>query len=237
MEDYKQIWKSLKGSTTNKSTGKSVEKHMASAAEMLSYCLIKAMTAKSLKTDEERQTLAVILVERAFTPIHNEKKLSNNRNTKHISVYRSAWDARYNNRYVGLLNMTEDEKSKLWDYIEYIKKWAYAEAKKEEFYSYIFVRTDILNPVQMAVQASHAFGCMMHEAHDRVLDPNELNIVLCEAKDGSELDEIKSRFESNGIGTSIFLEPDLEDAITAMASYPVSEYQKKLTKEYKLLAI
>ena len=61
------------------------------------------------------------------------------------------------------------------------------------------------------------------------------NLVLLGTRDEQELKEILSQIVGNGIAARPFLEPDLGNQMTAIATVPVYGEQRKIFKDWKLL--
>ena len=94
---------------------------------------------------------------------------------------------------------------------------------------YIFVRQDISIPQQL-VQASHA----AHEsglAHSQSGESN--SIIIFGTKDKSELEDLFDRFHPE-IDCYPFFEPYKDTGLTAFATKPILESQRKIFKEFKL---
>lgn len=101
-------------------------------------------------------------------------------------------------------------------------------------YVYVFVRVNML-PVQIAVQACHAVLEMGKEHNDRIMEHPHL--LLFGVPDEAELRKVSKLLTKNKITHYHFVEPDMNNSLTAFATYPINynaEVRKKLRK-YKLL--
>jgi len=99
-------------------------------------------------------------------------------------------------------------------------------------YVYIFVRKD-LTKMQKAVQAIHA-GIETGRNYYHKLDDHP-TVVLLGVKDEKALVRICDKLEKNCINFSPFIEPDLNDSLTAVATELIEEDQRHLFKKYDLL--
>ncbi len=95
---------------------------------------------------------------------------------------------------------------------------------------YVAVRSD-LTPEQQAVQACHA--CSLSGHHFGVTE--QTHLVLLSVPNKSELNKLHETLLNNGIGVSIFHEPDYDIGHSALATQPLSPAHRKLFKKYKLL--
>lgn len=84
---------------------------------------------------------------------------------------------------------------------------------------YVLVRRD-LPPVQMAVQACHACLHAGPLAGDLVDPPH---LVLCAVASLEDLQGWARRLTDLGVPFHLFLEPDLGNAPTALATIPVTD--------------
>lgn len=98
-------------------------------------------------------------------------------------------------------------------------------------YSYILVRDDLINGSHKAVQACHAIyeSAMREKEHE--------SLVLCKVKDLNKLKAVINQLTDAGIKTYHFQDSIYNNEITAIATEPVNNEQRKLFKKYKLLNI
>lgn len=95
----------------------------------------------------------------------------------------------------------------------------------------MLIRADLTLPQQM-VQAAHA----AHEAGIYLAKSKEdvSYLVLCTVPDEEALRKAQYKLEARGIRTSLFIEPDLGDQATALASEPVSGRDRRPFSRYPL---
>lgn len=96
----------------------------------------------------------------------------------------------------------------------------------------MFVRKD-LSPAQITVQSCHAFGdaCRKFLKEDDV-HPHLVVLVL---KNENKLREIENRLKEAGIKYTAFLEDDMDNQMTAIATEPVSGETRNFFSKYMLL--
>jgi hypothetical protein len=93
------------------------------------------------------------------------------------------------------------------------------------------VRND-LTPAQKAVQSSH---CAFEAAKQLETVPEHPNFVLLSIKNETKLKKVKEEFDSDGFKTFPFIEPDLNDSMTAFAVGYVSGQDREKFKKYQLV--
>lgn len=224
MKDFKAEWKKMLGINKQRSS-----------ADMFQYQLLKAQTAKTPASYEVRVALAGLLLQRAFTPITNQNKLTHGQGA-YSGLKNAQWGSRFKagNTYNDLRNCLETEEEQAL----YQRLWEAAtkklEHKTEEFYTYLFVRKD-LSPAQMIVQSNHASIVLGASLKDT--KPAELNLVLCGAHDERHLESIKRHFAENNCEIVEFREPDIGNQLTAIASQPLPYSQKGFAVRYPTLRI
>jgi hypothetical protein len=95
---------------------------------------------------------------------------------------------------------------------------------------YVLVRKD-LPLAQQLVQAVHA----AHEAGIRFGDPERISsTVLCSVPDEPSLLQAKERLDSHGIKSSMFIEPDIGNKATALATEPLFGKARKVMSSFPL---
>lgn len=100
---------------------------------------------------------------------------------------------------------------------------------------YIFVRQD-LSPAQRAVQSIHAaINAATHFRLDSL--PDHPHVVLLSAKNESRLHRVQNYLTEHGVRHVTFCESDLDNQLTAVATEPVPDNERRaLFKKYQLLA-
>jgi hypothetical protein len=223
MKDFKQVWKSL------------AKARQISAADVFTYNIFKAITAKN----PNKLEVALNLLQRAFTPVTKPIKLKNGRRPYDVI------SMMYGATRIDIKDLPNlyNPPTRLRDCVETVEEIKmYNDIKEkvckelndhvEDLYTFIFVRQDLNKEIQV-VQSSHAALVLGHKLKDH--DPHKLNFVVCGAKDLSELMDIKNHIATEGIETVEFVEPDIDNEVTAIASFPMSVSKKRCMRHYKIL--
>jgi hypothetical protein len=211
-KNWKSYWKLVANNKEN------------TAVHHAQYCLMKAFGAKANNKIE----IAHALLRKAFTPPTNTTD-----NWAHVrSILRTNIWIR---TIFGLdASLFFDEKEAK-EFDEFRKLVAGVDIKEPD-YLFIFVRQDISRE-QQAVQAAHATfkaGCIAGKTGEA--DPNTTNFVLIGVEDEAALVEAREKLYDRGISYAEFVEPDLDNSLTAIASQPLKEHRKRFLKRYKLLS-
>lgn len=98
------------------------------------------------------------------------------------------------------------------------------------FYVYVFVRKD-LSHSQQVVQTSHACIEMARRIPDVIPHPH---LVVIGIKNQQKLEKISKEIEEHVL-VHRFYEPDGNEGLTAFATQPVVEEQRKIFRKYMLL--
>ena len=102
---------------------------------------------------------------------------------------------------------------------------------QDHFYVYILVRHD-LSIAQVAVQSVHA----AIEATKAFKQPQRHpSVIICSVEDERALQKAICKIEQSGIKYKEFLEPDIGNQLTAVATEPVCGDQRKVFKKFKLM--
>jgi peptidyl-tRNA hydrolase len=99
-------------------------------------------------------------------------------------------------------------------------------------YMYIAVRKD-LSRSQQVVQSAHAAIEASAQYHSE--QQEHPSVIVLGVKNESKLHKFKDYVEENSLKYKLFREPDMDNELTAVAVFPVSEDQKKMFKKYQLL--
>lgn len=201
------------------------------ARHMAQYCILKALSAKA----NNKVEIAQALLRRAFTPVSNKNELANGRepfDTIQNILYRLTFHK--NATIFGFENNLILDDEGYEDYKNLLVELNKVDLKAEEpEYMFIFVRQDISRE-QQAVQAAHATfkaGTTWRHAN-----PDKTNFVLIGVPDLEELNEVEEAFKAKDFyGFVKFVEPDLGDTATAIATAPIKEHRKSFLKQYKTL--
>lgn len=96
---------------------------------------------------------------------------------------------------------------------------------------YVFLRKD-LDPVQQTVQAAHV--CLEVGRKFKLEDPR-FKIIIFGIRSETKLQSIIHELQGHNINHVIFTEPDLNDALTAIATEPLNADRGALFSRYRLL--
>lgn len=96
----------------------------------------------------------------------------------------------------------------------------------------MLVRRD-LPPAQQVVQSCHAVA----EAARSLLSPEQPHphIIVCDVRDERALRQSHDRLVRQGVRCRAFIEPDLDNQLTALATEPVFDHTRRLFRRYQLL--
>lgn len=208
------------------------------AADVFQRCLLKAVRAKNWITLEEKQQLAVLILDSAFTEISNENKLANGC-TPWQAVRSAARDSKYIENAHGLLEALETQEEV--DLYKLIRDAVMAplEERTKRNYVFVCVRTDI-PVIHQLVQASHAAlraGAAFVKAGitDEIIA--DLYFAVVGVDDEEHLKGTEEYLYSHGYDTVRFTEPDIDNEVTAIVSFPIANNKKKLMSRYQKLEI
>ena len=100
-------------------------------------------------------------------------------------------------------------------------------------YVYVLVRGD-LTPPQKCVQSCHA---AMEAAKHFLPDYNKEHphLVVCTVKTEDHLKKAIENLKNTDIKFKVFIEPDIGDELTAIATEPLFGNKRKFFKKYQLL--
>lgn len=230
MKDFRKNYKTL------------AQSQKLTRAHHLQLALLKALTAK---TNTDRNEIAGLIVQSTFTKISNEIKLVNGYhewNGLRLAINETLEDLRTLERggtVTGPLNDIETpfELIGFKDILEVISSQVEGDTLPEtKYYTYIFVRTD-LSQEQQVVQSAHVALELGYIFGAIGVNPNDLNFVVCSAKDEFELKEFEDFFNMYHVETTSFIEPDQNNTVTAFATFPIKERIKnKYFLDFMLLS-
>lgn len=103
-------------------------------------------------------------------------------------------------------------------------------------YSYFFTRQDIFKEYQLVQTAHVAFklGCNAQK-HGIVIDPDNTYFTCIGVRNIDALFAVEKILYKFGFKCECFFEPDLNNEMTAIAVYPVSEDQRDVLLAFNLL--
>ena len=99
-----------------------------------------------------------------------------------------------------------------------------------EGHVYVFVRNDLTN-AQKVVQACHA---VLEMTREHISDKQRHSIVVIGAKNEKKLHSIATELTLHDIKWRWFVEPDMNNTVTAIATEPLTD-KRELLKRFKLL--
>jgi hypothetical protein len=221
-KNWKEYWKLV-------ARAKSVtSEHMAQ------YCILKALTAKS----QNKVQIAESLLRNAFTPVVKDSKLCNGR-TKYdvLSWYPANRAFRTPTEIFGLdITLLMDAEG-VKEYTNLASQLNFRNIRANEpEYMFLFVRQDI-SPEQQAVQAAHA----AFKAGTNITDnasglADKTNFVLVGVQNEYRLKEVVNVLDGNkDCSYVVFNEPDLDNAMTAIATKPMKAHKKRFLRQYQTL--
>jgi len=97
---------------------------------------------------------------------------------------------------------------------------------------YVLIRRDLSAPQQI-VQACHA--CLEASRAFLSSDCEHPHLVVCGVRDERRLGRCLDRLRQAGLRFSAFLEPDLDNQLTAAATEPLRGSQRRVFQDYHLL--
>lgn len=105
-----------------------------------------------------------------------------------------------------------------------------------EYYSYIFVRQD-MSEEQQLIQFGHVscvLGWQIAKDHPHI-NPSFLNFVGIGVSNEKELLKAMFRMQDNQCLAGHFIEPNMNDSLTAIASIPVKGEIREIFRKYDTL--
>lgn len=228
MFDYRKMWKHL------------VSNRNAEAHHVVQYIVFKALD-KAEGNVERAINYALQALCKAFTPVSNQNRVINGHEPLY-SLYEAIWKAHWPGREIlGAPSavMSFEERQKFNQVLAGLYNMGTLKEYYQRRYVYIFVRQDI-SPEYQLVQASHValklgFQVALDHSLPHPVDPSNLYFSVIGAKDLAELGQIQDHLKQRGITHHVFVEPDIGDQITAVASYPVLAKNRGSLLNYKRL--
>jgi hypothetical protein len=208
---------------------------------------IRAVLLAIHSKSADKVHIASKFLERYFTPIKDENKLKHNGNKPYQTV------AGKINTLHNCNVLTQSVPSCFNIDMELVSHLETAEEKVQfeqilhnisarlnngtqlstDKYVYIFVRQDMSKEYQV-VQSSHVALKLGAELTKNDIETDNLYFVVCGADDLEHLQGIKEHIQSYTNYVE-FIEPDLSNETTALATYPIDSNRKNVFKNYKLL--
>ena len=102
----------------------------------------------------------------------------------------------------------------------------------DQFYVYILVRKDLKSFEYLCVQSVHA----AIEATKAFKQPSRHpSVIICSVEDERALQKAIFKIEQSGVKYKAFLEPDIGNQLTAIATEPICGDGRKVFKKFKLM--
>lgn len=206
--NYKTIWKTLHA-----------EKSIT-AANMVQYCVLKAMAAKG----DNKVEILNALIKKAFSPSND-----GNYDGLKVAVYDALYRFKTTIFRVPVATLLDNDQ--LAVYRGLLGSISTDRVVDDNEYSYIFVRQDI-KPEYQLVQAAHV-TCVLGKYLEA--DPSKLNFVVVGVKDEDTLESVYKLLGKKGHKFVDFIEPDIGDQRTALATFPIRGEMRKDFRKFKLL--
>ena len=224
MKDFRTAFKAIANEKKN------------TAWNHISLCVLRAMVAK---TNKDKYEIATAQLMRAFS--------LNKRSCEYD--YQGIYNALISN---GLVLPREGDLSKYGFpynqfesheehvlFCELVTKIRDSVFKTGSFpdkeYAFIFVRKDI-SPEQIIVQSNHASIELGHRLSTAGHSITNLHIALIGVDDLSALETAGEILRENNFQYVFFLEPDMDNEVTAIASYPIKSSEKRFLRGYDKLS-
>jgi hypothetical protein len=207
------------------------------AYDVMRLCIYKAMDAVSI---QPKDVTANQLIRRAFTPITRKNKLDNgNEPWQKVRNLLSSlhWFCKMQKKDPAQLFSpleTVDELNQFTQIVsDVFDKYKITQEEQKRHYSYIFVRQDI-SPEYQLVQAAHVAAKM---GFNQITFKNfdELYFAVIGVPDQKGLDTAIADIEHVGGKAYSFIEPDIGNVMTAVASSPILASNRKRLLSYKKL--
>lgn len=234
MKDFKKVFKEL------------ARAKQATAADHLEYFILKAISAKS---NHSKAQIASEMIKEAFRPVTNKVKLENGMHPHHgLDVAMAeAWIYPVNFEELSKRNLStrpllecienDLELKQYQSIIKEIKDSLFANGEfLDKDYSFFFVRDDI-DPSYQAVQAAHAALLLGQHLSKKNINLNDLNFVVCAAS-SEQIDKyIPERIKASTENVELvkFVEPDIGNKVTCIATTPIPYSHKNVFGDFKLL--
>jgi len=220
MRDFRPLWKHLTNTTG------------ASAYHTIQFAIIQALY-KTNGDPEKASQVALKTINQAFTPISKRKRLENGHHPL-MNLKKALADAFHKTNGGDVLGgppelFTKEDLSLYNNTLYHLSKFDLKEYFDRK-YVYIFVRQDI-SPEYQLVQSSHV---ALDRSMDPV-DPNQLYFSVIGVNNLQELESVKTELKNLEITHHQFIEPDIGDQVTAVATYPVHNRKRGSLLRYKRL--
>lgn len=216
------------------------------ASDVIILCAYKALNAKS---NQDKVSIFKALLDKAFSPITNTVKLKNGQTAYRTLELLLYGKTLYNNldqiMYSPHRIIREEEIAENAEELELfysLFKTTYDSLVSDSnnplntiFYSYIIVEPTLSFPQQL-VQATHAGIELGHVLAKEKISVENLHLVAVHSPKPYLIEEYNSFINNKlNIASVTFVEPDLDNAVTAIATYPIARKNKGYFKQLTLI--
>ncbi|MGH7745461.1 MAG: hypothetical protein ACREQ5_11810, partial [Candidatus Dormibacteria bacterium] len=141
-----------------------------------------------------------------------------------------------------IYNLNGNEAIAYYSVLDHLTQYSVLKGYNDRRYVYIFVRQDI-KPEYQLVQAAHValqagYSLRRDHMYGEPSDneaPNKLYFTVVGVKDKLALNGVQNHLEDLVIGHSMFIEPDINNEMTAIATLPIPVRKRGELLRYKLL--
>jgi hypothetical protein len=224
MLDYKKVWSHFRVEGT------------VTPSHVVEFCIVKAVYA-SRGNEKKAEKLLIQYLSKAFTPITRKNRLENGEHE--YSCLQRAIQGINKSYVLGVPSIALENYELLYhnllDHLTYRKVAEYSKRK----YMYFFVRQDIPREYQL-VQTAHValvngWQIALDKSMDPV-DPNNIYFTVVGVPNLAALKKVREDLRHLEITHSLFIEPDLGDEATSIATYPIKVNERGRLLTYKLLS-
>ena len=211
MKDFTSIWKQLASTKT------------VTAKDMFAYSILRAMAAKS----ESKREVAKSFVAKSFRKKKTQTRYEAAENAHRVVKDELRWIQKILGAPIEEIFSSEEEHEMFKDILETFT------FDFDRVYTYVFVRQD-LSPEYQLVQAAHA-TMVLGQKMPSNFDARKTYFTVIGVPNEWELKEVKRILNENGFPFEEFIEPDIGNEITAVATHPIHWLKRKQLKNYSLL--
>ena len=211
MQNFKSIWKTL------------VDEKRIAVQDMLAYSILRAMIAKS----ESKKEIAKYFVAKSFPKKKNDIQYHAALKAHRLVKTNLRWKKTVLGVPIEEIFSSEEEFYLFKDILDTLT------FDFDRVYTYVFVRQD-LSPEYQLVQAAHAtmvLGQMMPSHYNS----KETYFTVIGVPNEWELKQVKEILNKNEFPFEEFIEPDIGNEITAVATHPIHWMKRRPLKDYQLL--
>lgn len=213
MKNIKEIWK------------KKAQNKDITSGDVISYCALRALLAKS----NDKKEIARHFASKAFSPCkRGNDPYGGTRNALYLEKRKITW----NKTVLGLpINEIFDSEEEFKAFEEILESLWPCDFNRH--YTYVFVRQD-LSPEYQLVQAAHATMVLGNKLYD-LYDPREIYFAVIGVENLKALNMTMIELNANNFMYEKFVEPDIGNQVTAVATYPIFWKDREPLRKYNSL--